>query len=197
MTIRNMILCVALAAAVGACDSDDSGGTTTGGGGSQGDTAGGGGGGGTAGDTAGGGGGGGATGGLTADPAALHAFLSGDSYSTWAKESAVHDSPIHGKVMVYVNKTLEDSLTAGNASHPEGAGAVKELYAADGTTLRGWAVMLKTQADSEAGKGWYWYETTDLTDASKTTISANGDANCTGCHGSGGADFFKTKFPLQ
>lgn len=180
------------------CESDSggtsNGGTDVAGGGS--DTGGGGGA-----DTGGGGGadtGGGAPGieVLATDEASLHDFLKTDGYGAWAAESAVHDSPIHGKVLVFANPTLDASLKAGNASHPMGSASVKELYDADGATLKGWAVMIKTQADSDGGNGWYWYETTDLTSAANPTISGKGDATCTGCHG-GGTDYFKSAYPLK
>jgi hypothetical protein len=186
---------------VAGCDSD-SGGTsgtgadTGGGGGGGGDTGGGGGGG----DTGGGGGdtGGGAPGieELANDEAALHSFLADGGYEGWSKESAVHDSPIHGKVRVFVNPTLDGSLAAGGAAHPTGSVAVKELYEADTTTLKGWAVMIKTQADSAGGDGWYWYESTDPTGAADPVVAGKGEPGCTGCHSSG-ADFFKSSFPLQ
>lgn len=197
MKTRVLIVSLALALSLGACESDDSSNTAGsgggGGGGGQADTAGGGGGG----DA--GGGGGGATGpeDLAKDQAALHAFLMNDEYGQWAVQSAVQDSTIHGKVLVHVNDELKASLEAANASHPAGSMTVKELYAADGTTLEGWAVMIKTQADSAGGDGWYWYESKNLTDATDVIVSANGSSSCTGCHSAGGSDFFKTPFPLQ
>ncbi len=60
---------------------------------------------------------------------------------------------------------LDKSMKAGNDSHPEGAAAVKEIY--ENAKLKGWAVSVKTQADSDNGKGWYWYEVVSPTDASQ------------------------------
>jgi hypothetical protein len=68
-------------------------------------------------------------------------------------------------VRIFVNDTLDASMKAGSASHPVGSSAVKEMYDGDGD-LQGWAVMQKTQADSEGGKGWFWYEVTSTTDGS-------------------------------
>ena len=93
------------------------------------------------------------------EPTALLAWLQAGSYLDWAAESAIHPSagPHGGKVRTYLNPAIVASLSAGDAQHPAGAAAVKGLYF-NGDTVRGWAVMVKLQADSDAGRGWYWYE---------------------------------------
>ena len=69
------------------------------------------------------------------------------------------------------------------------------MYDANGK-LEGWAVMVKTQADSANGKGWYWYEITSTTDGSSPVVSGNGVPLCFGCHFTG-RDFVLTDYPLQ
>lgn len=208
------VLTLVAASLVAACDgsSDGSGGGGSaqgGGGGDGGGDAGGGGGGGAQGGGGGAqgggggaqGGGGGAGGGDVAElpPAeqnAIFQWLKDGHYTGWAAESGVHASagPHGGGVRTYVNAALLESLSAGNSMHPKGAAAVKELY--DGATLSGWAVELKTDADSAGGQGWYWYENYSTTDPSGPVAAGNGKSLCFNCH-SGGADHVLTPFPLQ
>ena len=100
----------------------------------------------------------------TAD-GALHDYLRAGSYNDMAAmEAGRHPSAgpharFGAPVRVFINTTLAASLDAGNEQHPVGSEAVKEMYLADGT-LEGWAVMVKTQEDSDNGRGWFWYEAT-------------------------------------
>jgi len=129
--------------------------------------------------------------GVPTNSAELLPWLEANSYSSWTAESDVHASTgPHGEVRTYINANLETSLMGGG-DHSEGAASVKELYS--GGTLIGWAVMVKIQADSDGGNGWYWYE--KLND--DVIADGNGDGTCTGCHSSGSADFFKTVYPLE
>jgi hypothetical protein len=90
---------------------------------------------------------------------------------------------------------MDASLKAAKASHPIGASIVKEMYDGSGK-LQGWAVMVKTSADSAGGKGWFWYEITSTIDGSKPVASGNGVPLCFGCHFTG-RDFVLTGYPLQ
>ena len=132
---------------------------------------------------------------------ALFTYLTSRRYESFsARESAQHPSiGPHTKsglpVRVYVNDTLDASMKASNTSHPVGSGAVKEMYDGDGD-LQGWAVMQKTQADSDGGKGWFWYEVTSTTDGSSPVGIGNGIPLCSGCH-SIGTDFVLTRYPLR
>jgi hypothetical protein len=95
-------------------------------------------------------------------------------------------------VRVFVTPDLRDSLTAGAAEHPIGAATVKEMYEKDGTTLRGWAAMVKTPT------GWYWYENigTGEGDGESPIAAATGVDLCADCHDSG-VDNILTKFPAN
>ena len=136
------------------------------------------------------------------ETAALFKFLTEGGYKNFAaKESGAHASRgPHAKfgwpVRVFLDSKMEASLKAGNASHPVGASIVKEMYEENGDRLMGWAVMVKTGADSAGGKGWFWYETTNTRDAAKIVAGGNGVPGCFGCH-SAGSDFVLTGFPLQ
>ena len=136
------------------------------------------------------------------ETAAMFRFLKAGGYKEFAaKESAVHASRgPHAKfgwpVRVFLDSKMDGSLQAGNDSHPAGAAIVKEMYNEKGDRLMGWAVMVKTGADSAGGKGWFWYETTNTRNATKVVASGNGVPGCFGCH-SVGADFVLTSFPLQ
>jgi len=131
----------------------------------------------------------------------LFSYLQAGSYKKLAaKESGQHPtSGPHTKigwpVRVFLGPKLDASLKAGNASHPAGASAVKEMYDASGK-LQGWAVMVKTSNDSDNGKGWFWYEVTSTTDGSTPVASGNGVPLCFGCHFTG-RDFVLTGYPLQ
>ena len=98
------------------------------------------------------------------DTDALFAYLVGGEYNSLAtRESALHPSRgPHAKfgnpVRVFMSDELVASLEAGNESHPAGSSIVKELYLPNSTTLEGWAVMVKTQDQTDDGNGWFWYE---------------------------------------
>jgi len=139
--------------------------------------------------------------GIPTEKNALFKYLKEGTYKTLpAKEARKHASRgPHTKfglpVQVYLNGTLDASLKAGSASHPAGSAAVKEMFDKDGK-LEGWAVMLKTAADSDGGKGWFWYEITSTTDPSNPVRIGNGVPLCFGCHATG-ADYVLTDYPLK
>jgi hypothetical protein len=127
----------------------------------------------------------------------LFEFLRAGSYRKWARESKPHPSagPHPTQVQTYLNPALDMSLRAGNKSHPAGAAAVKELLGADGK-LAGWAVSVKTDAASDGGRGWYWYEVFSTTDAGRTSAASKGAPLCFGCH-TPGRDFVLIPHPLK
>ena len=132
---------------------------------------------------------------------ALFSYLQEGSYKDFvSRESTMHPSTgPHTKVglpvRVFLDPKMDASLRAGNESHPMGAGIVKEMYDAD-RNLQGWAVMVKTAADSAGGKGWFWYEVTSTTDGSNPVAVGNGVPLCFGCH-TAGSDYVLTEYPLQ
>lgn len=132
-----------------------------------------------------------------ADGEALFSWLSEGKYKDWTHESAQHKSagPHPAAVIAYLNSVLEESLSSGAKAHPVGSSAVKELYDAGGK-LNGWAVSIKTDADSQGGKGWFWYEILGTTPDSRVVASANDVPLCYGCH-TPGNDFVLIPFPLQ
>jgi len=131
----------------------------------------------------------------------LFSYLQAGSYKDFAaQESGQHPSrgphtKIGWPVRVFLDPRLDASLKAGNATHPAGSAAVKEMYDAGGE-LQGWAVMVKTSDASANGKGWFWYEVTSTTDGSEPVASGNGVPLCFGCHFTG-SDFVLTGYPLQ
>lgn len=135
------------------------------------------------------------------DQEELFSFLQAGKYKTFAaKETRTHGSAgPHTRaglpVRVFVDPVLNASLEAGDSPHPAGASVVKEMFDASGD-LQGWAVMVKTSADSARGDGWFWYEVTDTKDGSNPVAAGNGVGLCTGCH-FGGDDFVLTRYPLQ
>ena len=124
------------------------------------------------------------------DSAALHKFLKEGKYKDFpSQELASHPSRgPHSKfgwpVRVFLDAKTDAALKSGQASLPAGSSLVKEMYT-DAGVLQGWAVMVKTQADSAGGQGWFWYETTNVNDSSDIVASGNGVPLCFGCHSVG------------
>ncbi len=142
--------------------------------------------------------------GIPTEKNALFAFLKEGTYKSFpAKESGQHPSrgphSIKGSfgqpVRSYLNATIQKSLEAGNKTHPQGAGIVKEMFSEAGE-LQGWAVSVKTQDDSAGGNGWFWYEVTSTTDANALVANGNGVPLCFGCHAAG-ADYVLSDYPLK
>jgi len=128
---------------------------------------------------------------------ALYDWLSAGSYKEWVHESDRHPSagPHPSSVIAYLNKLLDESLSSGAAVHPKGAAAVKELFD-DAGELSGWAVSVKTDSDSAAGQGWYWYEMLGTKPDSRVVADGNGVPLCFGCH-TPGNDFVLIPHPLK
>lgn len=131
------------------------------------------------------------------DGTALYSWLKAGEYKDWKHESKMHKSagPHPQQVLTYLNKSLDDSLSKGAKSHPKGSATVKELFDGSGN-LSGWAVSVKTQADSAAGQGWYWYEMLGTNPDSNVVADGNGVPLCFGCH-TPGKDFVLIPHPLK
>jgi hypothetical protein len=134
--------------------------------------------------------------------AELMAWLRAGTYEDWTCEPEIHEarspSP-HGFNRICSNDIIAENA-AGSDDWPAGAAAVKELHAgAAGGTPIGYAVYLKTEADSAGGANWYWYEVVPSDhpaappDASGVVADGMGDSGpaktiCVGCHAAAGAD---------
>lgn len=129
--------------------------------------------------------------------AELFPWLQANKYASFEAESGQHAStgPHGGKVRTFLNPILFDALKNGSTNFPVGAASVKELWG-NGSKLLGWAVFVKTHADSMGGNGFYWYEIYNTADPTNPVADGNGVGLCTGCH-STGTDFFLSPFPLQ
>lgn len=128
-------------------------------------------------------------------------WIKDGSYKTWASETAIHASRSpspHGFNRIYSNGVIANAAT-GTAVWPKGAAAVKELYASmTDTTPVGYAVYLKTAADSAGGANWYWYERVpagaeaphDSNGVVADGMGGSGNPKdiCVGCHGAAGMD---------
>ncbi len=131
------------------------------------------------------------------EAAALLKWLQAGAYKAWPKESAPHRSmgAHQTLVLTYISPALDKSLAGKTAAHPRGAAAVKELLDATGKPA-GWAVSVKTAADSDGGKGWYWFEILGTAAGSPTVASGTGVPLCVGCHARG-RDAVLTEHPLD
>lgn len=106
-------------------------------------------------------------------------YVTAAAHRSWTAEPAVHggtqNSP-HGTVRVFFNKKSHDALRAGAARLPVGAMIVKELFQSNGTTLSGYAVMIKTTETS-----WTWWEAFEGSFDSPVVFAADAPG-CKGCH---------------
>jgi len=133
-----------------------------------------------------------ATSAVPADATALFSFLQSGGYQDMLPEPSVHPSAgPHGDVRVYFEDSLAKSLDGQATVHPRGATAIKELYS--GSTLYGWAVMVKTGSASDASD-WYFYENSSTTDGSSPVANGNALPGCASCH-STGVDFIRSRAP--
>lgn len=128
-------------------------------------------------------------------PTDVQAWLAADGHGQWEAESQVFATSEFGAARVYVNGALAASLASGDARHPRGAAAVRELYAADGVTLTGFALAHRG-GDEPSADGWRFYETYELTSDGTPQTDAYGAPTCVGCHIQG-SDFVRTKWPLR
>lgn len=125
---------------------------------------------------------------------ALHVYLRAGVYRNWTAEAAPHPGiSAHGNNRIFFNPVLVDTL-AKKTTHNQGAASIKELYSGD--KLAGWAVSVKTQANSDNGNGWYWYEIYATTPGAKPLFQGKGNPTCTGCHSSG-QDFIRASLPTE
>lgn len=133
--------------------------------------------------------------------AAVEAWLTSGDYKDWQCEPKIHEarspSP-HGFNRICSNDVISSRATD-KGDWPAGAAAVKELYAsADAKKPIGYAVYLKTKADSAGGDNWYWYERVPLDshaphDAEGVVADGMGDEGpaktvCVSCHVAAGSD---------
>jgi hypothetical protein len=128
----------------------------------------------------------------------VEAWLATKQYKSWSSEGAAHaprapSSPaVHGNDLVYSNMAVSMNA-AGTEVWAMGAANVKELYSsATATEPDGYAVMVKTGADSMGGANWFFYE------RNGTTVYSDGklnDATCVPCHSAAGTDTGHTPSP--
>lgn len=126
---------------------------------------------------------------------ALNPWLQHRPYASWPREASAHrsDGPHGGSVRAYLNASLDRSLATRAVEHPVGSAAVKELLT--NGQASGWLVMVKTGDQSDAGKGWYWYEVTSTIPNASAT-AGNGTPACVECHRRG-RDYVQTPHPLR
>jgi hypothetical protein len=126
------------------------------------------------------------------EAAALEAWLKQGAYKDWECEPEVHASRSpspHNFNRICTNAAISEHAQ-GEAAWPRGAAAVKELYPRlDAKTPSGYAVYLKTDAESADGASWYWYERID-TQVVADGLGDKGSAKtiCVGCHIAAGSD---------
>lgn len=117
------------------------------------------------------------------DSEQLTDWLSSGRYEGYASEPSVHaSSGPHGYVRVFFNDLLQSSRLVGDASHPIGSAAVKEMHDEDQGPLTGWVVSVKL-ADNGVKEDWLWYQ---LALGEQTpSVNKAGQAICASCHQAG------------
>jgi hypothetical protein len=119
---------------------------------------------------------------VPADPAELRAWLQAFSYRGWTPQTDIRATGEHGGERLYFNDVLTRSMRAGAAEHPLGSAAVRELYAGDLRTLKGFALMHKTAPSGTIGEGWFWYEILGTTAEAEPSVAEPAARACVGCH---------------
>ncbi len=125
---------------------------------------------------------------VPAEPAAIATWLRAFHYRRWQAQSPVHATGEHGGARVFFNAALAGSMVAGTGEHPIGAAGVRELYEPDLTTLRGFALMIKTGPSGQDGAGWFWVEMFGTDADARPLVAEAGARGCVGCH-TAGIDF--------
>ena len=126
---------------------------------------------------------------------ALFSYLLDRHYQSSPHEPNVHGSTGgHGtSVMAYFSTVLDESLRGPNTTHPRGSAAIMEVIGADGT-ISSWLVSVKTNFQSDAGLGWFWYEVLNTTTNAGPMVADWGVASCVSCHAAG-RDFILSDYP--
>lgn len=119
---------------------------------------------------------------VPADPPAIREWLQTFAYRVWPPQTPIRATGEHGGERLWFNPILAASMQAGNKVHPPGSAAVRELYAGDLHTLKGFALMHKTGTSGELGEAWYWYEIFGTTAAAEPTVATTAAPGCVGCH---------------
>lgn len=139
---------------------------------------------------------------------AVERWLAGGSYKDWQCEAEPHASRApspHGYNRICSNDLIA-AQADGKTDWTKGAAAVKELYTQpDDEQPAGYAVYLKTNADSAKGANWYWYErlpdeTAAMLKIDPVVADGMGDSGgakevCVACHAAAGADPAHTPTP--
>lgn len=124
----------------------------------------------------------------------VETWLKTGQYKSWTCEGAPHaprGPSIHGPNRICSNSAIS-SNASGTGNWPSGAAAVKELYTnVTDTTPSGYAVYLKTAADSAGGNNWYYYERA----GTKVYSDGMGTMLCVSCHTLAGSDAAHTTSP--
>ena len=119
----------------------------------------------------------------------MKAWLATGDYKKWHCEAAKHaskDPSPHG-----INRICSNTKLAGAGAtgmFPVGSAGVKELWDKAGGMIIGYAVYVKTEADSAGGANWYWYEDNPSLNPMGGVVAdgfgASGNAKdiCVGCH---------------
>jgi hypothetical protein len=130
---------------------------------------------------------------LQTSEAGLTAFVREGRYRTWLAEPAPRPSVrAHGSMArVYFNEKVAQSLREGRSVHPVGSVLVKELFAADGKTLKAHAVNVKV-AEGTGHDTWLFYE--GFAPDYSNSYYGRGHGTCYGCH-SEGVDYVTTALP--
>lgn len=126
---------------------------------------------------------------------ALFSYLQDRHYQSLPHEPNAHASKgEHGtSVMAYLSSVLDESLRGQGTTHPRRSAAIMEVIGADGT-ISSWLVSVKTNPQSDAGLGWFWYEVLNTTDMAGPIVADWGVTSCVSCH-TAGRDFILSDYP--
>jgi hypothetical protein len=130
----------------------------------------------------------------------MNEWLATGDYKKWhcqaAEHAALPPSP-HGFNRICSNAKLVGAGASG--MFPVGSAGVKELWDKMGGKIIGYAVYVKTAADSAGGANWYWYEDNPTLQMPGGPVVADGFGTsgnpkdiCVSCHVKAGSSFAAT-----
>lgn len=126
-------------------------------------------------------------------------WIAKGDYKKWhcqMPEHAAKDPSPHGVNRICSNAKIVGA--GGSGDFPVGSAGVKELWDKMGGKVIGYAVYVKTAADSAGGANWYWYEDNPTINPANGVVadgfgtSGNPKTVCVDCHSHAGSAFAAT-----
>jgi hypothetical protein len=119
---------------------------------------------------------------------ALAGFEAWAQPTGWEGVKASCDGTHGPLVQSWANEAAMAALAAGEGPMADGAALIKAAYEADGTTLRGYALMEKAEGSAPDHGDWFWA----MYDAGGVPTRAGVVSGCYGCHAGAAVDYARS-----